>query len=661
MGRHNDYKSDPTCIHISDLKVPKVYLSIIVGTSDPKDLKTSSLSIKFESICKTTVNDELFRLPSRESSPMTKEFHEQDLLLKVNAHKTNRIQIRIHWVPVNVMPFSKKIRYEGEIQESPLPQLLDNIHAKGIDLRICNDPLLATHYIVLSDHVDFAYQIAVLRSIPVVTSHWTDCLMKTPHDINKWLFHPTADLLLPGTPSNYVFPDKRRPSLLEGKETVIWHLENMKQVTRLESWLKCLGCSVICLLNDQENKTSALTTLQRMVNTNAVFVFKVSGTDNLMNLFGEQVNLTNDLWNAVKSVDIKNLKSFTTANPEVEITGVKDEDTPRFSQRRKRRKVERVNDTDFFQFSYPSSSITSHNAVTADNENSQLEIEMPSQSNVEGDFVGRNTSEDEENKTRIESTAQQDAKQIETGETNIAMQNSEQQEKPSGDASQNADSVREPQEEPVTKKFKVNKNAKWIVPQISFADAVRATKEEAEKSAKHELETAGDDFVHDNLLKLAIVEEVDFAVPRKTKAQANVDPRYKGRPNFKAFRRRNKAAHTVTRTFLELYEDDSLNEIRFTDHGSTDFEAAERIEVDFAKEMNDVKGYQPKISQLFVDEASDTEIREEREDADYDDNTFSFTTRGKSTDVLIDSAGSHDYNDGGDGDGDDFKFAFSRR
>lgn len=157
------------------------------------------------------------------------------------------------------------------------------------------------------------------------------------------------------------------------------------------------------------------------------------------------------------------------------------------------------------------------------------------------------------------------------------------------------------------------------------------------------------------------MEEVDFAVPRKTKAQANVDPRYKGRPNFKAFRRRNKAAHTVTRTFLELYEDDSLNEIRFTDHGSTDFEAAERIEVDFAKEMNDVKGYQPKISQLFVDEASDTEIREEREDADYDDNTFSFTTRGKSTDVLIDSAGSHDYNDGGDGDGDDFKFAFSRR
>lgn len=647
VGRHNDYKSDPSCIHIGDLKVPKTYISISVGDSVlASDLK-SPISITFESICKTTVNGELYRLASRDDSSFTKEFTDDNLLLTVNAHKTNRIRIKIDWIPLNVMPFSKKIEYNGEIQESPLPRLLEEMHSSGIDIRMCSDPLLATHYLTLSDHVDYALQIAVLRAIPVVTTAWTDFIQRTPHMVEEWLFQPRPEFLLPNTANDYVFPNAARTFLLSGKSIVLCYQERLKHLSRLEAWVKILGCNSIQLLNINDS-VSSITKIHAEFTAEDKYAFSVDSDENICREKFKDLNTSQDLWTSVITLSTLNLKPLKKIDKSDVVTSKNEESTPKFSQRRKRRKVERVSETDFFQFSHPSSSYPAQEADSLRINEVLEETFVP----VESKEVERLNNESlEANNARSQNSKPppiSQAKSIELGD---------EAEKDISHTNEHTPKEQAPiepvnDEGPALKKMKTSKNSNWIVPQVSLAEAIRTTKEESDKSAKRDTLV---DNVDGELQKLVLIEEVELVVRRRQKQVPEVDSRYEGRPNFKAFKRKTNTASNVTRTYLQLFDDNSLSEMRFIGDAAASVEQApKRILQDFELEMDRVRGFQPLISQLFVDEASDESDTGDAEE----DGGFSFLRRRRSADTHM--TGENQYDDGDDYR-DDFTFAFSRK
>lgn len=646
IGRHNDYKQDPDCIHIGDLKVPKKYISIIVGkTASTSDSKTP-LSIKFESICKTTLNGELYRLASREDDPFTKEFTEETLSLTVNSNKNNRIQIIIKWVPIYIMPFSKKIEYKGEIQLSPLPSLLVDMHSNGTDLRICSDPFLATHYLTLSDHADYAFQIAVLRSIPVVTTSWTDFMQREPNSVKRWLLHPDSDFFLPNTPNNFAYPDSRRASLLSNKSVLICYLEPLKHLLRLKDWVKCLGCTEI-LLFDLSSPISTISEILSGSKSNATYAFSVNGSESLCKeILKKELNTYKDLWESVISLRVLNLKLFETPIELGDIILKQEDSTPKFSERRKRRKVQRVSETDFFQFSHPPSSLPAEDADSLIINEITDQAAAPSQENLQQPNQKFPDSVPDETDKGVQKPSLTLTSPCKTSDSENKCHLSNKISKDSKIHENLLD------EKIDVKRVKIDENSNWIVPQVSLAEAIRTAKGVSEKNFKVESLV---DIVDNELQNFVLVEEIDLVVPKKQNCTAVADPKYKNRPNFKAFKKKTNTTSNLTRTYLELFNDNLLSEVRFV-NGEEDSRklAPQKIEEDFKLEMDDVNGYRPKVSQLFVNEASDESDTGSVEEEDV---SFTFLNRAKPRDSNAGYCGKYSHEVDHD---DEFTFAFSR-
>lgn len=667
MGRSYEYKSDPSSIYIGDLKVPKKYITITTGQNELELLEKTSLSIRFDSICTTSVNGKVYKLKTRESDPITEQFHEDDLLLKVNANKSDKIQLHLTWQPVLVLAFSKRILFENEVQPSPLPEIVSSLHSKGFDISAVQDPTLATHYLAMSDFVDYNLHIAVLRGIPVVSTKWTDYIETNADDVGNWLYKTPENLLLPGSASNYIFPEQQRSLLLAGSNTVISYEGSvLKPVRRLQTWLSCLGSTKIITVEVSDTPDSIQKAISKEFGSEELYIFNsqddISGSEKI---FGPNSNSTSELWKAVVNVDISSLKKFDPKNfpqshPIVETIDLVDSNEPiikqeqdsiPLTQRRKRRRVERVNDTDFFLFglTVPSSQPVAESLqVNGTQENVEIASRLPTM------IEDLQIKEPEKNHTASESIVLEDTtnevNSQEVGGPLSVVGSAEPQEKSSEEklADRDGETRKEEiieatkQEEPKPKKPKQSKE-NWIVPQLSLAEAVLSTKKRADDDVKKEL---GFDDIDTDMNKLVLVEEIDMT--RKTPAPSlalEANPSYKGRKNFKVFKKKQGPTINVTRTFLELRDDTSAYEIRFSDlqMAPPGPQISERVQLDFAKEMSNVKGYQPQSSQLFVAEVSSDE--EDRQ------TSFSFLNKPKvASATYLDSD-----------DDDDFGFKFSRK
>lgn len=599
VGRSHEYKSDPACVYIGDLKVPKKYITIKLGKSSMDDENKTPLLIRFESICTTTVNDVVFKLALREAEPFTQSFDGEELLLKVNANKSDRIKLLIRWVPLKVIAFSKKIMFEGEVQDSPLPKRLQDLHLTGIDLRTCNDPVLATHYLTMADHIDYNLQIAVSRAIPVVSPKWLDCIAESPHNTEQWLYGVLSTLLLSETINNYVFPNSARPLLLSGCAVTICHDGPLsKQARRLDSWANFLGASTSFLCTDGLDRS----VFRSKLSPAPTYILGANEETIRPLLEANQFNTSVDLWSAVVGINIGLLHQFKGSH-------IQSQDSLQLNQRRKRRKVERVSDTGFFLFSQVPSSLP------------QARIDEEVDPSLDIAVVEANEIIEEATK-ESPILEKQASLEVLSRRTSIEEDTKE--------------------EEPKSKKAKVEipKPSLWIVPQVSLADAIRSTKQQATDTVKEELGIG--DSVEEALDKMVIVETFDLSIRKSKAADIVVDSAYKGRKNFKSFRKAGPRTTNVTRTFIEL-ETASIGDIHFAEPIlPPPARASERVTLDFEKEMDGVKGYQPQSSQLFVDENSDNE---DGNDA------FSFSTRTATRQELLDISD----------DENEFAFAFSRK
>lgn len=642
MGRSYEYKSDAASLYIGDLKVPKKYITIITGESLIDDLRGTPLSIKFDSICTTTVNGKVYKLPTRESPSITEKFDEKELLLKVNANKSDRIQLYLAWKPVVVLPFAKRIQFEGNIQPSPLPQIVETLHEQKIDLRTTKDPLLATHYLTMSDYVDFNWRAMVLQGKPVVSTKWTDYLEEHLDDVEKWLEKLDYELILPGTRNDYIYPDPRRCELLLGTAvSLCYNKTELKSTNRLQTLLECTSPTKVVKLDMSKPKPE----LWSLISDHEVqFVFCIDEDKTLAELiFGETVNTGSDFWNSIIDVTTSALRKIGKEKlliddlPEVE---VKEELSLPLTQRRKRRKVERVKDTDFFSFSQKQATAPEAGSLE------KLAEVLPDAvgvaengGNQPSSHTTENLRETEREEPEIEAadsqTVSMSPKNVSPAVENDNFENTSTPQITEASHDTSTDRKAEISKatsslEPKFKKIKPGPSGAWIVPQISLADAIKSTKKQADLEVKQEL---GFDDIGTEMTNLAIVEEVDL-MRRTTVPQSEPSRSFSGRKNFKAFKKNGKTANSMTRVYLELYDDTLANEIRFVDHTETVSAEAEKVKLDFSREMSNVKGYQPS-SQLFVGMSDDEET------------SFLFLTRSRKT------------RDESDSD-DEFAFKFSR-
>lgn len=631
IGRSNEYKSLEDCLHIGDLKVPKKYLTIQTGPLELHDTDKTPLHITFESICTTLVNGKVHRLPSKEADPVTERFEDDDLLLKVNANKSDRIQLRLRWVDVKILAFSKKMSYDDEVMESPLPTLVNELYEKGIDIRSTLDPLVATHYLTLVDMNDYNMKIALLRAIPVVSYAWTDAIKDEPSEVDHWLLNLDEKYLYPKSENNFVFPNSKRSILLTGFNVFVCYGTLIKHTRRLQDWLKCLGCTPTMVEVGDELEVE-----NQIGQSDNPYVF-VQDEDNKVDFLRDRSNTTEVLWKALVEVDTSNLQVFTPrVKRESQFNDL------RLTQRKKRRKLEKVGDTDFFLFSQVLSTPVPEPVENAPEPVEDVpdvveETPRPASPSLEVQATEPPVVDEERkeaSRTQLPSLPQPPA-EVESTTQSIEFKE-DTTKRPPEDVDESE--AKRPKPEPPRERRK-------IIPQVSLADAVLSTKKNADDAVKKELgldETA--DGVSDKLDNLVIVEEVDLMVRRKA-TTTEITSDYRGRKNFKKFKKAGSVPKNVTRTFIQLEDHD--NSIHFEElDPPPKNEVNQRLKGDFDREMSGVKGFQPQESQLFV--------REDSENEEADDNSFSFLTRSKAskpTTAYLD----------GDSDDDEVTFAFSRK
>ncbi|GEQ72014.1 hypothetical protein JCM33374_g5700 [Metschnikowia sp. JCM 33374] len=681
VGRNHDYKHDPTCVYIADLKVPKTYITINIGPHTGVSDQPTCLSARFESICTTDVNGRIYKLAKKEAEPFEKTFRGDDLLFKVNANKSDRIKIRIRWVPIVVLPFSKKISFDGVVQQSPLPETISKLIDLGIDLHTTENPLHATHYVSLTDVADYNLQIAVSRAVPVVSNKWCDFLASSPDDVDSWIFSIRPDLYLPDTKGFDILPNSLRPELLRDQIALILADDvHSKQAVRLKDWLHCLSASEVIVKSISEVRDSKAE-LEARFASNSIILFHIpgAGSDEVDKLF-RTTNTVDDLWSAVLSVNIAGLQLSKPGFLEVLVSEKRPleefkESVP-LSQRRKRRRLERVEDTNFFSFTplsssrnqsdsnpqsgtgtvSPASQHFEQNSNHKDNHlQSQTEEETRSALSESGVCV---SNEDEsnnlsvENQIKIETETQSPVEDIILSETEDLTPLERGQKQP---LEKNA--LQSEISESVPPK-KAHKSGISIVPEVSLADAIKSTKQQADKSIEKELSI--DESVEAQLGKLLVIEEFDLKAPSRNAPEVTQNG-YHNRKNFKNFRKKGPKQNNITRTFIELV--DNGNAVYFNDECPPPADKVnDRLKNDFAAEMEDVRGFQPEPSQLFVDEASGS-------DGEQTDESFSFSSKrnGQNT---VSRNGAHDAiaNDRSDAEPmseddneDDIRFTFSRK
>lgn len=603
VGRSNDYKDDSRSLHISDLKVPKKYITIITGTNELSDLSRTPLKIRFESICTTLVNDALYKLPTKDSSPIEADFSDPDLLIKVNANKSDRIRLRLEWKELNICFYLKRILFNGEVHDSPLREKLDAMFEKNLDFRIC-DVFSATHYLTVGEHVDFDFEVAVLRGLPVLSSDWVEYAISHPQDLESWLFNIKKSLLLQTKYSN---PDFARSELLKGYNAVVIDDQNKRRVLRMCNWLQCLHSDLVEILLKEDILTRSSIT----------YVFSSTKSGDFVG--GQKANTADDLWLAVREKDLSNLTVFNGASieavtspisAEVELLAPNEKHSLTAEEKvspRKRRKIVKVSEDDFFLFlsAAPTSQIVQ---PILDSDKQVPEVSAPG-----------NGSMDENPAILIPSLK---------GDSKHPRYHDEVPNAPSAQ-SESANASPEPQiapakrngsptGDPLAKRLKSMK----LAPKLSLAAAFKTAKHEAEVEFK--VEEAADD-----VQGLIVIEEFELKA-RKKKAQATAD--YHGRKNFKTFKKvqPDHAFRSPRKKYLEMCNEATSNELVLHN------EKSETVNTNF-KDMGRVKGFQP--NPLFLEE-------------DSEDEDFLFRSQNAKVEKKESEGESSD---------DEVRFAFSRR
>lgn len=595
------------------------------------------------------------------------DFDLEMLQLVVNSNKSDRIKIILRYQKINIAIAEPS--WEPNSEKETLVRAQEG----GLDIGVGVSPFVATHYLGPTNEADFNFRVCVLRGLPIVTEKWPDFILENMNDASVWSSTANPDPLF----NNDLFlPNLKRPLILAGKSILLCYKGSLE--FKIRQWLECLlPTKVHTLAIDSDTlkwnlSRSDKSTLLTFDLNNGILESRHA------KLFDGISNSLDELWRCILKLDIstlvdttadklsfrydllikesdtalnlklasqgdlagidsiKPLAPVTSGDSQIaeskEKAGIVDsmDATPsmaRSTQRKRRRKVERVSETDFFLFTLsnpPTQEIKEAeqseqkkhkpNPTVEENPSSQPPPVSPVHPDLSAiDEVGNDKSES--------ASIEPDAQAIEDSPGKV----SDTFDFSKSFALSSADKDELDESEPTAKPSHATLKRKQIVndniqtsahipkklksmiendKRMSFADAVISTKRKAEAGVKEEL--SEDLPIEEAVGNLVIVEEFELTRPPKATGVENQNQNYKGRKNFKTFRKASAPQKSITRTFLQLYDQSS----GLIGKPVVEISASIQVANDFAGEMASVTGYQPESQQLFVSEDQESDLEE---------------------------------------------------
>lgn len=485
--------------------------------------------------------------------------------------REDKIRIKIHWVPL-VLNFPHRVQIGSTIQANPIVEQLKKL-AEKIDLRTTQDPGKATHYIAANDSPTYGLRISLLRGISVVNEKWIDFVLQNQDNYELWFHIDTPDLLPSSTKEQfYLFSNPKRGVLLHN--CVVLVLES--PTAKLETIVNSIGGTVhfidVTDLNPEDTSAffSRLELQKDTWGQSTTYLLHPKARDGLSaisDLTDFKTITLDDLFESVCNCSTLNLHQFELRKD------VKRKADTQVSQS-KRRRVKKISKTEFFNFSSAPPQI----------ERSSTKTQAPTL--VEND----EQNQEEKESNGIELSSQKPP------EDNTTMMMSDE------DSVQEAPEPAQPttshtENKPVQPTPEYEKIGKFM-PQVSFHEAVKRTKEKQTESIKKDL---GLDSIEDDislqLVDLAVVEYVPLIRPKARGTQAPPTD-YSGRKNFKSFKK--VALNVRVRLKVELVSATTITE----KHQMTiDYNSIPEV-ANFAGEMPPVKGVEPRgiLDQYYMEE-----------------------------------------------------------
>ena len=526
------------------------------------------LKVIIQSKAMTKINGEKMRL-SNGQEPYgidLKSKNEVDM-----QFREDKIRIKIHWVPL-VLNFPHRVQIGSTIQANPIVEQLKKL-AEKIDLRTTQDPGKATHYIAANDSPTYGLRISLLRGISVVNEKWIDFVLQNQDNYELWFHIDTPDLLPSSTKEQfYLFSNPKRGVLLHN--CVVLVLES--PTAKLETIVNSIGGTVhfidVTDLNPEDTSAffSRLELQKDTWGQSTTYLLHPKARDGLSaisDLTDFKTITLDDLFESVCNCSTLNLHQFELRKD------VKRKADTQVSQS-KRRRVKKISKTEFFNFSSAPPQI----------ERSSTKTQAPTL--VEND----EQNQEEKESNGIELSSQKPP------EDNTTMMMSDE------DSVQEAPEPAQPttshtENKPVQPTPEYEKIGKFM-PQVSFHEAVKRTKEKQTESIKKDL---GLDSIEDDislqLVDLAVVEYVPLIRPKARGTQAPPTD-YSGRKNFKSFKK--VALNVRVRLKVELVSATTITE----KHQMTiDYNSIPEV-ANFAGEMPPVKGVEPRgiLDQYYMEE-----------------------------------------------------------
>lgn len=568
------------------------------------------VSVKVLTRARSTINGKTYKLAKGVKDPILLTYKtETRIVLELSSSvsssssdgstETKDYPVVLEWKPFNI---SSSDSDKDDLEEA---------HRSGADFRI-SSPSVATHHYTTSDNLNAELAIALLRSIPVVDKSWI-ASVKDETSGTDWFLDLDWHRYLPNQ-SAFLLPTVRRLHLLDGVFGV--SISYSKDIS-YDLISSMGGTSIPIKLKDYEFHGSfrgdkLLQDIKLEVKAkNEKVLFLVDGksapviTNELLKYKDSLVVTEEQLWESLKAISISNLhiinigdlepRESTTVQVEVSEDKKRTQTQP---EARKRRKYEKVNKLHFFDFSAPPTQDSSDShEVLPSTKDSKEQDEDEQKSTVTKETTPPITEHESSSNTDKEIAEEREPVEIPVQERKRHVGHE--------------DSIERPKKLP---KF---------TPKVSLIDAIKRTKEQASDSIKLELgieDGLDEDSLPLNLSNLAIVETIEVKLRKvpvnSDELTSSFTEKYKGRKNFKAFKKNMKLKPQVTRTYVGMGSYTVNNEINFASENKT----AEGVEMlqgerqltkDFSGHMLDVKR---------IDEDSD-------ENEEVGTETFSFASK----------------------------------
>lgn len=574
MGRDRSDVERPNFIRVNEVYISKEHLQIHIGHVTELDNTSAKTPLKviIQSKAMTKINGKKLRLSNGEE-PYVIDLESND---EVDMQfREDKIRIKIHWVPL-ILNFPHRVQIGSTIQANPIVEQLKKLTEK-IDLRITQDPGKATHYIAANDSPTYGLRISLLRGISVVNEKWIDFVLQNQDNYELWFHIDTPDLLPSSTKEQfYLFSNPKRGALLHN--CVVLVLE--PPTAKLETIVNSLGGTVhfIDVGDLKPEDTSAFITrleLQKdkwgQSTTYLLHPKARDGLSAISDLTDFKTITLDDLFESVCNCSTLNLHQFELRKD------VKRKADTQVSQS-KRRRVKKISKTEFFNFSSAPSQIE---PSSTEQTQAPTLVEKGEQNQLEKDF-----------KSNVIELSPQKV----PPEDNTSMMLSD--ENPAQEASESAQPTSSHTEnKPVQPTHEYEKVGKFM-PQVSFHEAVKRTKEKQTESIKKDL---GLDTIEDEislqLVDLAVVEYVPLIRSKATGTQAPPTD-YSGRKNFKNFKK--VALNVRVRLKVELVSATTITE---KPQMGIDYNSIPQV-ANFAGEMPPVKGVEPRgiLDQYYMEE-----------------------------------------------------------